>query len=302
MTLPNLWSRRKKQTSATDGDPLIYDRVPDKLRVQIAHIVRDLFAQADQVEYGIASGIKDVMCRELGVFSLKAFARDDADELVEWFVETDNVDAQLDMIEAVVKFSSVWRGQWSAMPEGAVEKAVAVMNARMAEAAFGYRIERREVISLSDEYTHSQVVVPALQLLYDPAFTAAQNEFLAAHESLRNQDYEAAIHECAKSMESVLKVIAKARKWPRIDDGSSIKALIAAAFADGLLESYMEASLNALRALMESSVPTVRNRSGGHGAGTVARNVPEHLARFQVHQTAAVIRLIVEAHQTKGVN
>ena len=241
--------------------------------------------------------MKDVLCQELGVFKLQSFAQDDDDEVLRWFVETDNVDAQLDAIEVIVKLATIWRSHYSDIPKSEIVKAVDILNARMAEAAFGYRIEGGLIVSLSDEFTHSELVVPAIRLLHAPEFEAAQNEFLEAHASLRNQDFEAAIHECAKSLESTLKVIAKARGWAGVNDSSNIKNLIAAAFTAGLLEPYMEASTNALRALIESSVPTIRNKSGGHGAGSEPRAVPEYLARFQLHQTAAVIRMLAEAHQ-----
>ncbi len=52
--------------------------------------------------------------------------------------------------------------------------------------------------------------------------------------------------------------------------------------------------MNHLSGLMESSTPTVRNKQGGHGAGTSPREIPNHLAALQLHQTAAVILFLVE--------
>lgn len=46
--------------------------------------------------------------------------------------------------------------------------------------------------------------------------------------------------------------------------------------------------------LLESGVPTVRNRQSGHGHGVQVSDVSPHLARYALHLTAATILLLVE--------
>jgi hypothetical protein len=76
--------------------------------------------------------------------------------------------------------------------------------------------------------------------------------------------------------------------------GLPASKLIQAAVEGGFLATYSQASLNHLKGLMESSTPTIRNKEGGHGAGQAVRDVPSHLATFQLHQTAAVILFLAQ--------
>jgi hypothetical protein len=98
---------------------------------------------------------------------------------------------------------------------------------------------------------------------------------------------------CGKALESVLKVIGASRKW-QIKDNDTANKLIQAAVTAEFLPQYLQASVTHLIGLITSSTPTVRNKMGGHGAGTTRRTVPRHLASFQLHQTAAVILFLAE--------
>jgi hypothetical protein len=92
---------------------------------------------------------------------------------------------------------------------------------------------------------------------------------------------------------TAVKVIGSARGWP-IKDNDSASWLIQAAVDGGFLAPYSKAALNHLWGLIESSTPTIRNKMGGHGAGSTPRTIPTHLASFQLHQTAAVILFLAE--------
>lgn len=131
-------------------------------------------------------------------------------------------------------------------------------------------------------------------LLSDPGYAAANQEFLSAHSAYRSGEYEDALTDCAKAFESVLKVIAHKKGWS-VAGNASAKALLDAAFANGLVPAFLQGEFAGLRSILESGVPTVRNRSSAHGAGITPRTIPKHLAAFQLHQTAAAIVFLVEA-------
>ena len=57
----------------------------------------------------------------------------------------------------------------------------------------------------------------------------------------------------------------------------------------------MQNEFTGLRTILESGTPTVRNKAAGHGAGPNPRNIPRHIAAFQLHQTAAAIVLLIQA-------
>jgi hypothetical protein len=61
----------------------------------------------------------------------------------------------------------------------------------------------------------------------------------------------------------------------------------------------MQTEFTGLRTILEGGVGTVRNKAGGHGAGENKREVPRHVAAFQLHQTAAAILLLVEAAEAQ---
>lgn len=49
---------------------------------------------------------------------------------------------------------------------------------------------------------------------------------------------------------------------------------------------YLQNQFSSVRILLESGIPTVRNKEGGHGQGSEASVVPEHLASYTLHLTA----------------
>lgn len=162
------------------------------------------------------------------------------------------------------------------------------MNARLQESGIGYEIVNNQVIKKSNEYVHSEVVLPALHILSELRFANANEEFREAHNAYRANEYEDCLTDCLKAFESVMKVIAAEQKW-EIPNNATASKLIAALFENEFIPVYMRSQFDGLRAMLESSVPTTRNKSAGHGKGTEIRVVPPSLAAFQLHQTAAII-------------
>jgi len=60
-------------------------------------------------------------------------------------------------------------------------------------------------------------------------------------------------------------------------------------FEKGLVPPIWAQHFSGLRGMLESGVPTARNRLGGHGQGTDIVDVPKHFVAFAIHQTAAAI-------------
>jgi hypothetical protein len=68
---------------------------------------------------------------------------------------------------------------------------------------------------------------------------------------------------------------------------------------NGLLPSLHQAQLSSLQSLLESGIPAVRNKSGGHGQGGTITEPPEHLVSYALHLTAATILLLIQAERTQ---
>ena len=81
MAIVDLYSKRQKRARGEVPDVYVYDNLPQPLRVQIVHIIRDAFSDSS---YGISyrrfgsrsngqdvhEAVEKILCRELGVFEL----------------------------------------------------------------------------------------------------------------------------------------------------------------------------------------------------------------------------------------
>ncbi|HDZ9157241.1 TPA: hypothetical protein RUY77_003519, partial [Vibrio cholerae] len=116
----------------------------------------------------------------------------------------------------------------------------------------------------------------------------ARDEFLSAHTHYRNQRYKEALVDCLKSFESMMKAICEKRGW-QFGKNDTAKKLINICLTNDLIPSYMQEQFSQFRALLESGVPTVRNKEGGHGQGAEIKNVSENMVSYTLHLTAANI-------------
>ena len=306
MALMELYSRRKRRRDDSGNvDIYKYDELPEKVRVQIIQIWEDVtnLRNSNDNARAYTKSLVEILRRELGVFGLvmhhENYSR--RDEFVNWFLREQNIDYCFDAIELICRIfeNAVQVDPWRFdANENDGKNGIEEINERLKEAGIGYiyEIEAHEIVRIDSQLVHAEVVKPALSLLTDPDFSAAQKEFLDAHGHYRQGDYEQALTECGKAFESTLKIIATKRGWT-FDPKATAKPLLDLVFSNGLVPEYLNGEFQALRALLESGIPTVRNRSGGHGAGATPRSIPQHLAAFQLHQTAAAIVLLVEAYK-----
>jgi hypothetical protein len=302
--LPPIYSRRKRQAEATGQDVYDYVSIPSRVRVQITQMLESglglVFKQSLQGPVGNPSYERIVrsMRLEQGVHRLAGEEYDGfQQELFCWLQQELDIDYWLDGVELSLQiiekqspdpqFRSLYR------PAATPNDLIAEFNARLLEAAVGYQYVSGEIIRIDSQHIHSEVVLPVLRLLSDARFESANSEYRSAHEAYRHGELEDCLVDCGKALESVLKVIGRKRGW-KIEDNDTASKLIHAAVESGFLASYSQAALNHLKGLIESSTPTIRNKMGGHGAGVNPRVIPQHLAAFQLHQTAAVILYLAE--------
>ena len=171
------------------------------------------------------------------------------------------------------------------------------LNQRFKEHGVGYRFESGQIIQIDEDLIHEEVVKPALRILNQPQFAGAQEEFLKAHELYRKGDTKDSLSNCLKAFESVMKAICDKRGWQYDKDRSTAQALINICFDNGLIPKFWESHYSSLRSLLESGVPTGRNRRGGHGQGTAPTSVPDYLAAYMLHLTATTIVFLAEAEK-----
>jgi hypothetical protein len=297
LALLKTWSRRKREAErATSGvaDVYRYDLPSAKLREQVRQLIDSTVSRIQsRTTDDPYEGATSIMRKELGRQYLSNKWFDDYQEEFDLFISTHgDVDEWLSAVEVIARLIIYYARQlgYISWADDFIEE----LNAWMLEDGFGYQIEEGQVVQINSKFLHSEAVVPTLRLLSDPAFAGANAEFRQAHAEFRAGEYEDCIHDCCNAFESVLKVILDKKGWA-YHSTDTAKKLLDVAFVNNLIPAHMQNSFTGLRTILESGVPTVRNKTAGHGAGASPRNIPKYIAEFQMHQTAAAILLLVEA-------
>lgn len=171
--------------------------------------------------------------------------------------------------------------------------AVDELNRRFQRSALGYVFNGETLERVDSQYLHSETVDPALQLLNSVGFDGAEREFLSAHEHFRHGRNEEALVDALKSFESTMKHICSEKGWT-FNANDTASALIGVVVQNGLIPTPMQTQLGAVRTILQSGLPTLRNRNAGHGQGDARRVVPDAVAAFGLHMAAANIVFLVE--------
>ena len=178
-------------------------------------------------------------------------------------------------------------------------QAIDELNQRFREHGIGYQYNNGQIIRIDSAFLHAEAVVPALTLISSEEFSGAEQEFRSAHEHYRKQEYKAAIVDAQRAFESTMKTICKKFGWDCNHEGDTASILINIVLKNELIPKYLQNHLFALKRVLESGLPTVRNKEAGHGQGAEPVDVPEYLAAYALHLTASNIVLLVEAYKTK---
>ena len=144
---------------------------------------------------------------------------------------------------------------------------------------------------------HASVVKPTLEFLNEQSFEGAEQEFLKAFEYRRKGDNKNAISEASKSFESTMKTICDRRGFIYDAKNDTAKKLISILIDNNFLPAYLDSHLTGLRSTLESGLPTVRNRIGGHGQGTTIINVSDELTEYALHLAATNILLLAKLYK-----
>ncbi|MBE8576024.1 MULTISPECIES: STM4504/CBY_0614 family protein [Vibrio] len=302
-----LFSHRQKKLRGDVPDVYTYDSMPDALKAQIVHILSDALGSNNQYfqVHNVRDTYKfivDTLCREYGVFRLPHAntygERDYWRELIDYFLEEDDVENLLDVVELSFKAVNAFTRQYDYMYntnyENIADSALDELNIRFKEHAFGFQYEEDEILRVDSELIHAEVVKPALRLLSGECYQGAQQEFLSAHDHYRNRRYKESLNECLKSFESTMKSICDKQGW-KYQPTATSKSLIQVCFDNDLIPKFWHQKMTSLRSLLESSIPTGRNKLSGHGQGSETIDIPEHIVSYMLHMTASTLVFLVSA-------
>jgi hypothetical protein len=300
MAIFDLFSKRTKGRP----DTFTYDAIPDQLRVQIVHIWRDAIEKEghEHLAYDLYKYIHDALCREYGMFELVPGSRRGIpNDLQKFFLSCPENERTLDVIELVFSLidryvrSDDYRGHFP--PRLDPDDAIDELNARFLEHGIGYLYTSGKIIRKDSELIHSEIVQPVLEFLSDPSYVGANEEYLIAHEHYRHGRNKECLNECLKAFESTMKAVCHKRSWS-YSQNDPAKKLIEVCFSNELIPSHLQSQMSSLRSSLESGIPTVRNKLGGHGQGVQVTTVPQHLAHYLLNLTATTILLLIEAEKT----
>jgi hypothetical protein len=298
------FSYRQKQLSKTAADVFTYDDLPAKLRVQAARLwsdtLNELFGGYPVPDSTFWSFHK-LITTELGVYELGFYDKKKGSDITSYFISTD-FDEALDILEMMFfGLSHLARSQGNSgqgeVSRRAVEIAVGELNRRFLQHGVGYSFvlgEKAQIIRMDNEHLHRDVVLPALMLLSEQGFDGANDEYRKAHKHYKDGNEKECLNECLKAFESTMKTICERKKWS-YQKTDTAKTLIDTCLKNNLLPAFMQSHLGAVRSALESAIPTVRNKMGGHGQGPATTTVPPFYAVYLLHETAATIVFLVDA-------
>lgn len=306
MPIFELFSKRQKKKRGEVPDVYVYEKIPQFLRVQIIHIIQDTIGEDNfgDKAHNVYTNIHKALCKEYGLFSLKEQARSNDEAILDYFLNCEDYERCLDIIELCFQVigNYIYRDYYdyknsttsSQKPEDAINE----LNSRFKESGVGYQFEKDELIRVDSQYIHSEAVKPVLQLLGSvKVYRGANNEFLSAHEHYRHKRYKECLNDCLKSFESLMKAIHEKHSWP-YSQNDTAKKLISSCLSNNLVPEYLQNQFSSVRILLESGIPTVRNKEGGHGQGAEISNVPEHLASYTLHLTATNLLFLANCEET----
>ncbi len=305
MAIHDLFSKRQKRLRGEFPDVYQYEELSEKLRVQIIYIITEIFETLnargadtsvyDDINFPIPKSpfkfIHSILAKENGSFKLTN-DQNDAKAVFNYLLKEKSTEKVLDVVELCFQVinTNIRNNptcQWRDDLHPKFDEAISDLNSRFNEHGVGYSFCNNQLIRIDSQFIHSEAVKPVLILLAnDPYYEGANQEFLKAHEHYRHKRYKECLVECCKSFESLMKAICEKRKWDYKPTDTASK-LIKTCFEHKLIPCYMDNQIASLKQILESGVPTIRNKEGGHGQGAEIVEVSEHLASYCLHLTAS---------------
>ncbi|AHM63222.1 hypothetical protein D770_24885 [Flammeovirgaceae bacterium 311] len=288
------YSQRNIQSS----DVYFYDRIPVALRNQIIHILRDsvpkivqVYAEDDEKFYKMVSR---KLAEEHGMKELPSgMYWSNRNDVENYFTELDNIDYCLDVIEiAFYHLVAFAKNKVEEVASNAVKR----LNVRFKQHGLGYQLENNVIIKVDSEQVHAEAIKPAIKLLQQNDFNSANDEFMGAFEHYRHGRHKESIAEANKALETTLKTICFQNNWTYDQHRDTASKLFAICFEKGLVPAYMQDHYTGLRKTLEAGVPTIRNKTSGHGQGPKPTDVPEFMVSYVLNLTASAIKFLVESH------
>lgn len=302
----NLLSRRIKEQNQETPDVYIYDTFPQEFRNQVFFILDDILDYFDSSE-SMFGWLRNTFIREKGWKFLYQTANTWKAETEEFF-ERANSEDFLDYVD--MAFNLVVNSIQTDPPidllvrfEGncndVINEFISELNQRFKQHNLGYEFVDGEIIRIDNKLLHQQTVKPALKLLQDKQFLGADNEIRKAYEFRRNGDNSNVIIEANKAFESTMKSICDGLGYKYNPTKDTAKDLIKILGDNQFYPNYFNSHVAAVRATLESGLPTVRNKNAGHGQGATIVPIPDEYVEYALNLAATNIVFLVKIYESK---
>jgi hypothetical protein len=274
-----------------------YDELQQTLRRQIIFIWKDAIGWENS-EWEL---IHNTMARELGVSHLGRGGNSFFGACQDFMLNTKTEEA-IDFIEISFRFIDKCMREISPYDKSRLrlkqepDDAIKELNYRFKEHGVGYEYINTKIIRIDNEFIHHESVKPAIRLLYDEDFEGASNEFFKSYEHFRKGKYKEAIAEALKSFVSTMKTICEKKKYSYDITENTASTLISILTSNELIPAYLTTHFTNLRTTLEAELPTVRNKTRGHGHGISTIAIPEYFASYAINLTATNIVFLINAY------
>ena len=99
--------------------------------------------------------------------------------------------------------------------------------------------------------------------------------------------------EAGKAFESTMKTICDKKSYTYNKEKDTAKTLISILEKNNFYPAYMSSPMAILRTTLETGLPVVRNKTSGHGQGSVVTPISDEFAEYALNLAAANIVLLV---------
>lgn len=283
-----LFSRRQAIERGEINDSLIHDYIPSEFRSRFYMIIKTLYssfvdyAGYDRTGRFFRDEINKNLAMAFGDLSLDLDNYLASLPLLLKFMNKCNDEMFIDAVDLILGIfhskGSIYirRNVYNRMFPDAIEQT----NQWMKYSNLGYRFENGQLIKITNEHLHQEVVIPALKLLSDERFSAANSEFNKSNKHRRAGDYEAAIIDAGRAFESVMKVICKIRCY-QYDENGTANSLLKTLKDNNYYPSFLENQLNSLNSVL-LGLPTLRNKAA-HDQGEQGIAMYDNYAGYALH-------------------
>mgnify|MGYP006439260511 CR=1 FL=1 len=296
MTIFETFSKRqKKQNRKNIKNVYEYNNIPQKLRVQVIHILDDC-----SLDDNYWKKIHNIIAREKGVFILvegrsKPYHPIGYKKIIIDFILNADVDGFLDIVELFFKIIRFTYQDNNMKDES--DEIIKELNHRFKEHGIGYEFIEEKLIKIDSKYIHKETIKPAIKLLYEEEFKGANEEFFKAHKHYRKGNHKESIGEALKAFESTMKTICKRKQFEFQPDKDTASKLIKILIDNELIPRYLSCNNTGIRTTLQSGLPTLRNKTSSHGQGENLVKISKHFVEYALNLSATNIIFLIENYK-----